>query len=1092
MAHSSHTDDTPAEQRANILLVDDQPTNLLVLRAVLEDLDQNLVTACSGEEALQRLLDQDFAVVLLDVQMSGLDGFETAKLIRGHERSRHTPIIFLTAHDDNGLSMEQAYSLGVVDYLVKPLIPVVLRSKVRAFIEFFKKTEEVKRHAERLRQVEQHQLEGRLAEEDARLRESEAHQAAILKTAVDCIILIDHEGSVIEFNLAAEQTFGYNRADAVGRDMADLIIPPRLRDAHRRGLAHYLATGEGPVLNKRIEMTAMRADGSEFPVELAIIRIRVEGPPVFTGQVRDITERKKAEELLGEGEERFRATFDQAAVGIAHVGLDGRWLRVNQKLCDIVGYRPDELLGMTFQDITHPDDLEADLAYVRRLLEGEIKTYSMEKRYFRKDHSLVWINLTVSLVRTPEGQPKYFISVVEDITQRKRADDAVQASEEQFRALVRASSDVVYRVSADWTEMRHLQGREFIADTHEPSRTWLEKYIHPDDQPHVMAVIREAVRTKSVFELEHRVLRVDGTLGWTFSRAIPLMDKGGEVVEWLGMVSDVTARKQAEEAARKRSEQVRRLAEVAAGINLATDVDSVCGVVAEEARHLIGAHQSVIGFTIDQKWAQAINTKSLSDKYARWRSYDAKLDGSGFYSEVCRTNRPMRMTQAELEAHPAYKGFGTEAGNPPPLRGWLAAPLVGRDGRNIGLIQLSDKYEGEFTADDEAVLVQLAQMASVAIENARLVESLWEGDRRKDEFLAMLAHELRNPLAPIKNALHVLRMFEDDRQAVEKARGMMERQVQHLSRIVDDLLEVSRVTRGKLTLRPERLDLARLVRVTAEDHRPACERAGLGLEMELPELPVWVQGDPTRLAQVLGNLLQNAVKFTDHGGKVAVRVVVGEAHQQAVLTVRDTGIGIEPHMLPRLFDAFAQADRSLDRSKGGLGLGLALVKGLVELHGGEVHAASAGPGQGSEFTVRLPAEPEPAALSKMPTCPRHDSKRLRILVVEDNQDSADSLRMLLELYGYEVMVAYSGPAGVKTAEAWKPDVVLCDIGLPGMDGYGVVGQLRRNPATATARMIAVTGYGSEDDRRRTQEAGFDQHMVKPVDPDALRQVLVEV
>ncbi len=214
--------------------------------------------------------------------------------------------------------------------------------------------------------------------------------------------------------------------------------------------------------------------------------------------------------------------------------------------------------------------------------------------------------------------------------------------------------------------------------------------------------------------------------------------------------------------------------------------------------------------------------------------------------------------------------------------------------------------------------------------------------------------------------------------------------------------------------------------------------------------------------------------------------------QQVVLTVQDNGAGIDPSMLPRLFQPFTQAHRSLDRSKGGLGLGLALVKGLVELHGGEVRAASAGPGRGAEFTVRLPAEPEPAALTQMPTAPKRDGRHLRILVVEDNRDSADSLRLLLELYGYEVTVAYTGPEGVKAAEEWQPDVVLCDIGLPGLDGFGVASRLRQNPSTAKARLIAVTGYGGEYDRHRTQAAGFDQHMVKPVDPEALQHALAVV
>jgi CheY-like chemotaxis protein len=258
----------------------------------------------------------------------------------------------------------------------------------------------------------------------------------------------------------------------------------------------------------------------------------------------------------------------------------------------------------------------------------------------------------------------------------------------------------------------------------------------------------------------------------------------------------------------------------------------------------------------------------------------------------------------------------------------------------------------------------------------------------------------------------------------------------------------------------------------------------------IPELPAWVSGDATRLGQVLDNLLDNAVKFTRAGGRVTVRVDNDETSQKVRLVVQDTGVGIEPELLPRLFDTFAQASRGLDRSPGGLGLGLVLVRGLVELHGGEVRVASAGPGQGAEFTVTLPASPEPAAVARSPLASATRArKRLRILVVEDNLDSAESLRMLLQMFGHEVSVAYNGTDGVLEAKRWHPDVLLCDIGLPGLDGYGVVGALRRDPETADTPAIAVTGYGAEEDRRRSQQAGFDMHLVKPADPDQLREVL---
>jgi PAS domain S-box-containing protein len=364
--------------------------------------------------------------------------------------------------------------------------------------------------------------------------------------------------------------------------------------------------------------------------------------------------------------------------------------------------------------------------------------------------------------------------------------------------------------------------------------------------------------------------------------------------------------------------------------------------------------------------------------------------------------------------------------------------------------------------------------------------------RRKDQFLAMLAHELRNPLAPVVTGLTLLRQAGDDRSMRDQVVDMIDRQIRHMRRMIDDLLDVSRINSGKVELRLTRLDLAALIRTTAEDRRPALTRAGLTLTVGPPQTPVWVRGDEARLAQVLSNLLDNAVKFTGSGGRVEVGLYTDSAAGQAVLTVRDTGIGIPAEILPQVFEPLAQADRSLERTRGGLGLGLTVVKGLVELHGGWVEAASEGEGRGATMTVRLPAEGEPAALSRPPGETRTAGRALRVVVVEDNKDAADSLRLLLEILGHEARVAYTGPEGLREAVSWHPDVVLSDIGLPGLNGLGLAGELRRRPETARARLIALTGYGSEEDRRRSLAAGFDAHLVKPADPEDIQKLLAQV
>lgn len=374
-------------------------------------------------------------------------------------------------------------------------------------------------------------------------------------------------------------------------------------------------------------------------------------------------------------------------------------------------------------------------------------------------------------------------------------------------------------------------------------------------------------------------------------------------------------------------------------------------------------------------------------------------------------------------------------------------------------------------------------------ERARVAAELREADERKNEFIAMLAHELRNPLAPVRNALAVFReRFGSDPEAARLGR-MMERQVAHLVRLVDDLLDVSRITRGKVELRRERVDLVAVAARAAEGARGFLDARRHELEVVLPPGPLWVEADPDRVEQVLDNLLTNAGKYTEPGGRV--RLAVGREGAEAVVRVRDTGIGLREEAIPRLFDLFMQADRLPGRVSEGLGLGLALVKMLVELHGGTVSATSDGPGLGSEFVVRLPLPPEgrsPAPDSPRRAAVRGPERALRILVCDDNEDGAETLATLLELAGHEVRVCHDGPGTLAAAAAFAPDVCLLDIGLPkGMDGYEVARRLRAEGHAAV--LVALTGYGQDDDRRRSAEAGFQAHLVKPVDHALLAELL---
>jgi signal transduction histidine kinase/CheY-like chemotaxis protein len=402
------------------------------------------------------------------------------------------------------------------------------------------------------------------------------------------------------------------------------------------------------------------------------------------------------------------------------------------------------------------------------------------------------------------------------------------------------------------------------------------------------------------------------------------------------------------------------------------------------------------------------------------------------------------------------------------------------------------------TTVDERVDWMIAQLRQARANERKLEDlsrrlaqqrgALERADRAKEEFLGMLAHELRNPLGTISNAIEVLRIKGGGDETWTRAIDAAERQVHRQALLVDDLLEASRVTRGQVELHCERLDLAELVREVGEEYRATLDEGQRTLFLEGTDEPLPVWGDRQRLTQALSNLLENAFKYTSPGGSIRVRA--GHATQgRAEVSIKDSGSGIAADVLPYVFEVFSQAEQSLDRSLGGLGVGLAVVKGLIDLHGGEVTARSEGEGKGSEFTLSLPLTSRvPAHVSESPE-PIVAPEGRRILVVEDNPDAAATMRDFLELSGHEVELASSGADGVLAARLFHPEVVLCDIGLPGMDGFEVAAELRRDPSTADVQLIAVTGYGREEDRRRSKAAGFDLHLTKPVDPAQLRQVL---
>jgi signal transduction histidine kinase len=711
--------DEPAQERANILIVDDRPDKHVVFRAILEDLGQNLISVSSGEEALRQVLQRDFAVILLDVNMPGLDGLETAALIRGRQQSAHVPIIFITADYGDEVRTAKAYSLGAVDFMASPVIPEILRSKVNVFVDLYLLALQSRR-----------QVEERVALAEERAARTAAERAS------------QRSAFLARASVALSGSLNFN---ATMRELARLAIP-------------------------------------------------------FLADIGAIT--------LPKGE-----------------GVDAR-------------------------------------------------------------------------------------------------------------------TEAAWSVS--------LPEQSLCMET------------------------------------------------WTTVEC-----------EW---------------------------------------------------------------------WREAIDrvmTSGIGESFV-----------PGSVASAANPGNPSAAMK-ELELPSGLK-----------IDSLMILPLVAR-GRTVGVLSLGlGPSARTFDPDTRTLAIDLAGRAAIALDNALLFHELQDQDRRKNEFLAMLSHELRNPLAPIANAVHVLQAYDGDTTRLNWAQEVLSRQVKQLNRLVDDLLDVSRITQGKIELKVDSIDIAEVVAVAVETARPFIDAQQHTLTVKLPPHPVRTRGDFSRLAQILANLLNNAAKYTDKKGRVTLEVT--EEGNEIVCRVRDTGIGIPLESQATIFDLFRQLGDTVERSQGGLGIGLTLVKRLVEMHGGTIKAISEGPGLGSEFILRLPLVADVSTDRRMETQPATDSvvagprKKHRILVADDNVDLAASMGLLLEMMGNEVRVTHDGMTAVVVETEFRPDIVFLDIGMAKLNGYETCRSIRGKQWGRIPIIVALTGWGQAEDKRRSREAGFDHHLVKPIEPAALERFLAEL
>ncbi len=935
--------------------------------------------------------------------------------------------------------------------------------------------------------------EQRRAERD--VRASEARKSAILETALDCIITMDHEGKVVEFNPAAERTFGYRRADVIGRELADLIIPPSLRERHRTGLAHYLATGEGPVLGKRLELPALRADGTEFPVELAITRIPTEGPPLFTAYLRDIGERQRAEQhrnvrlavtqaLARSGDVHAVASDVLQAVGdglgwdmgffwTVNAGQDGLVSRQSWHRADVPAtafetascrrtFRRGEGLPGHVWSTGQPAwilDVLRDANFPRVAPAARDGLHSaFACPVVVGDRALGVIEFFCKRMREPDAGLLEMMATVTgqfgQFLERRQAEADLRRSEERFRSLMDQAPFSIQVFSPD--------GR-----TSRVNRAWEELWGVTLDQigdyniledrqleaKGVLPAIRRAFAGEPAFvpairydpneTIPDRTKHAD-PVRWVAAVAYPLKDDAGRVREVVLVHQDITGQRRAEAALRESEEKLRLLADTIPQLAWMARADG----------HI---------FWYNRRWYEYTGTTP------------EQMEGWGWQSVHDPDVLPRVLER--------WKG-SIASGEPFDM----VFPLRGADGQFRPFLTRVNPLRDE----GGGILYWFGTNTDIS-DIKRMEEALRDADRRKDEFLATLAHELRNPLAPIRNSLQILKMPRVDAATAQQTRDMMERQVHHLVRLVDDLLDVSRVMRGKIELRREPVELATVVARAVETAKPLIEVQGHQLDLSLPGESLLLDADPVRLAQVVGNLLTNSAKYTEANGHIWL--TARRECDQAVLSVRDSGIGIAPDMLPHVFELFVQVDHAATRSQGGLGIGLTLVKNLVEMHGGTVEAHSAGLGKGCEFVVRLPLtvqqgqQPPDESGERRPESPPSGH---RLLVVDDNEDAALSLAMLLRLQGHEVRVAHDGPSALEVATSYRPDLVFLDIGMPGMDGYEVARRLRKTPGLEKTVLAALTGWGQQEDRRRTAEAGFDHHLVKPPEPKVVEELLASI
>ena len=957
----------------------------------------------------------------------------------------------------------------------------------------------------------------------------------IAETASDAIITIDDQSTILFVNRATEKIFKYTRDELLGQSLT-MLMPDYLRHVHRAGLQRYLSTGQRHIGWEAVQLPGLRKDGSVVPLELSFGEFVEDGKHFFTGIARDITDRKQAQDALEHNEEYLRSLIENANDIITVLNRDGTRRYVSPSVERSTGFRPDELVGKSPFDLVHPDDAPV----LRNLFTTGITQpdfiVTREFRLKTKDGSWRIHEATAhNLLDDPIVAGVVINS--RDITERKRLERRLTVQYQAARILAEAGSlaagapqlleaickslgwdlgqiwtvdheSNVLRWLASW-QVPSIEANEFEQASRSrpfsrgvgfPGRIWA------DAKPYwVTDIATDKDFPRSPFAAK-------AGLQSAFGFPIKLGDEVSGVMEFLArerqtadstllevmaaighQIGQFVERKHAEEelaqlfareqrarveieTAMERMRQVQTVTEVALShlsldkllaelldrVRDAMDVDTVAILLLEEDNCLVS-------------WAAKGIEINLGIRVPM---------GQGFAGRVAEQKAPIVID--DIDKAELYTSFLRDRG----VKSLLGVPLL-VEGRVLGVIHVGRLIRREFTDDDTRLLQLVAFRVALAIDNARLFEEervarreAEAASRAKDEFLTTISHELRTPLTPVIGWIHMVRNGILPPDEIDHGLSIIEKNAHALKRLINDLLDMTAILSGKMRMEELPVHLGQVINEAVETMRPFAATRDIDLEVVFRD---WrdeiVTGDSTRLGQVFSNLLHNAVKFSRTGGRVSIECEVDGA--AAVVTVADTGQGIAAEFLPRVFERFLQADGSKTRSHGGLGLGLALVKSFVEAHHGTVEAESAGPGQGSRFTVRLPRRErqQPAAAREKPAAKAHaPAPGAHILVVEDDEDTLELLQSAFKAKGFRVTTCQSASEALAVAPANSIDLILSDIGMPHMDGFEMMKQLRQLPNMKDVPAIALSGYASSKDARTALAVGFNAHMSKPVAP----------